>query len=359
MVSNNTLNIQQLINHRLHNQRLSSEPLKSPVDVVKWFGAVQAQEYYSAKWALAQRSKNATDEVVEDAFSKGAILRTHILRPTWHFVAAADIRWLLALTSPRIHRTNAYAYRQVELDSATLKRGTNALIKALRGGNYLTRDSLRNAINRAGIKAEGLRLNYLLIHAELEAVICSGPRKGKQFTYALLEERVPPAKPWSRDDSLSELTWRYFRSHGPATARDFVWWSSLTTNEVKEGLEMNKRRLVSEKCGSETYWMAPSRAPKDAAHLVRLLPSYDEYLIAYKDRKAALRFKPKAEQNPVFNAPIVIDGQVVGGWRRVLNNNEVIVSLKAFMSFSKAEKRSLVAAADHFGRYLGLKTVVS
>jgi Winged helix DNA-binding domain len=202
-------------------------------------------------------------------------------------------------------------------------------------------------------------LNYLLIHAELEAVICSGPRKGKQFTYALLEERVPPAKPWSRDDSLSELTWRYFKSHGPATVKDFVWWSSLTTNEVKEGLEMNKRRLVSEKCGSEIYWMAPSTAPKDAAHLVRLLPSYDEYLIAYKDRNAALPFKQSAAQNPIFNAPIVIDGRVVGGWKRALNNKEVIVSMKPFTAFSRAEKRSLGAAVDHFGRYLGLKTVVS
>jgi DNA glycosylase AlkZ-like len=349
----------ELINLRLHNQRLSSEPLKSPVEVVKWFGAVQAQDYYAAKWALAQRSKDATDEIVEDAFSRGSILRTHVLRPTWHFVAAADIRWLLALTAPRVQRTNAYYYRQAELDSATLKRGTTTMAKALRGGNNLTRESLRDAINRAGIKADGLRLNYLLIHAELNAVICSGPRKGKQFTYALLEERVPPAKPKSREDSLAELVWRYFRSHGPATIQDFVWWSSLTTSDVRKGLEMNRHRLIAEKCEDQTYWMASSKAPKEAPCVIRLLPTYDEYLVAYKDRKAALPFPQLATRNPVFNAPIVINGRVIGGWKRVLNSNDVIVSLTPFKPLSRAEKHSLIEVANLYGRYLGLSTVVS
>jgi len=179
---------------RLYNQRLSATDVRNPEDVVRWLGAVQAQDYGGAKWAVGQRTQTATDSMVEQEFAEGKILRTHILRPTWHFVAPEDIRWMLKLTSPRVHAANAYMYRRLELDGAIFRRSHAALEKALQGGKQLTRSELASLLRKPGIPAEGLRLTYLMMRAELDGVICSGARRGKQFTYALLEERVPPVK---------------------------------------------------------------------------------------------------------------------------------------------------------------------
>ncbi len=194
---------------RLANQRLSSAGLESPEDVVSWLGAVQAQDYYGAKWALALRMREGADDVIEDAFTSGAILRTHVLRPTWHFVAPADIRWMLALTAPRVNATIGSYYRKLELDAAVFRQSNTALARALRGGRQLTRDALRQAVRRAGVAADdGMRFGFILLRAELDAVICSGPRAGKQFTYALLDERVAAAKAITRDEALARLTQR-------------------------------------------------------------------------------------------------------------------------------------------------------
>ena len=222
------MKILDIAQHSLHNQYLSSSGFKEPADVVKWFGAVQAQDYSGAKWALGLRLQSATDDAVEKAFGDGNILRTHVMRPTWHFVAPADIRWLLKLTAPRVNAVNGYYYRKFELDDAVFKKSNKALTKALRGGKQLTRDTLRNAVQQAGVATDDLvRSAYILIRAELDGLICSGARKGKQFTYSLLDERQPNSATLERDEALAELTRRYFTSHGPATLQDFVWWSGL------------------------------------------------------------------------------------------------------------------------------------
>src|SRR6185369_4462037 len=222
------MNTSDVLSQRLHNQKLSSSELEKPVDVVRWLGAVQAQDYHAALWALALRMRNATHAAVEAAFNHGEIIRTHVLRPTWHFVAPEDIRWLLQLTAPCINRRCSGTYRRFGLDDAVFKRSTKVFVKALRGGKHLTRAALRAAHNQAGIPADDtVRMGHLLLRAELDGLICSGPRLGKQFTYALLEERVPPGKTLTREEALAELTRRYFSSHGPATLQDFVWWSGL------------------------------------------------------------------------------------------------------------------------------------
>ena len=220
----------RLASQRLANQGLVSPSFTTPVDVVSWLGAVQAQDYYGAKWAVGQRMREATDDAIEAAFTEGAILRTHVLRPTWHFVAPADIRWMLRLTAPRVNTTIGSYYRKLGLDDTVFRRTNKALTRALRGGRQLTRDALRQAVDRAGVVADGVRFGFILLRAELDGVICSGPREGKQFTYALLDERVPEARALTRDEALAELTRRYFTSRGPATVRDFVWWSGLTAS---------------------------------------------------------------------------------------------------------------------------------
>jgi hypothetical protein len=214
-----TLNIARL---RLHNQLLSRTEFTEPEQVVAWLGAVQAQDYAGAKWALGLRLANATDAAIEEAIDRGRILRTHVMRPTWHFVTPADIRWMLELTAPRVRALLAYNDRQLGLDQVTFKKSSAVLEKALQNNQQLTRGELTPILEKAGIAVEGLHLGQLLTHAELDGLVCSGPRKGKQFTYALLEERAPEARLLEREAALAELSRRYFHSHGPATLQDFA-----------------------------------------------------------------------------------------------------------------------------------------
>ena len=204
---------------RLINQHISAPRFSEPAKVVEWLAAVQAQDFEGAKWSLGLRMLGAKDGGIEQAFSEGAILRTHLLRPTWHFVTPTDIRWMLALTALRVHQANAYMYRKLGLDNAVLKRSNAALATSL-PEKQLTRDELREVLQRAGIQVDGeFRMGYLLMRAELDGIICSGGRRGKQFTYALFDDRVPPSQPFRRDEALAELARRYFRSRGPPVSR--------------------------------------------------------------------------------------------------------------------------------------------
>ncbi len=349
----------EIAHQRLHNQHLSSPDFEKPAEVVKWMGAVQAQDYYGAKWALGQRMRNATDDDIEKAFAGGEILRTHVMRPTWHFVTPADIRWLLKLTAPRVNAASSYYYRKLDLDHAVFTRCNKALAKALRSGNYLTRETLRTVIKRAGIaNHDPLRFNHMLLRAELDGLICSGPRRGKQFTYALLDERAPQTKALSREEALAELTRRYFTSHGPATFADFSWWSGLTATDVKQGIELASRHLVEEVIEGKIYWR-PSSTPgaTQAARVACLLPSFDEYLIAYKDRSAAIHPKyrqPSLKDNVVFSSPILLNGQIVGRWNRKIEKNSVKVTVSPFSPLSKTETRAIAQAVHRYGEFLNM-----
>ena len=346
---------------RLNSQQLSSPRFKNPVDVVEWFGAVQAQDYYGAKWSLGQRmggSSIRTDDVIDKAFAAGKILRTHIVRPTWHFVTPADIRWLMRLTAPRINAISGHYYRKLGLDEAIFRRSNKAFAGALRDNNYLTRDTLRKAAERAGIVTEGLRFIHILERAELDEVICSGPRVGKQFTYALLDERAPGCKDLTRDEALAELARRYFSSRGPAMLQDFVWWSGLTVADAKAGIEMVKHKLVEELIDGKIYWLSSSTSIlKTPALTAHLLPAYDEYLLAYKDRSAMvdpLDIRKGSRGNPVFSQPIVIGGQVIGSWKRAFKKDTVVITLNPSIPLSKSETKAVAQAAERYAEFLGL-----
>ncbi|MBA2457948.1 MAG: winged helix DNA-binding domain-containing protein, partial [Gemmatimonadales bacterium] len=222
-----------LLRQRLYTQRLSGPPLERPEDVVRLLGAVQSQDYPGAKWSLGQRVRNGTDAAVDEAFSSGRILRTHILRPTWHFVAPDDIRWMLQLSAPRVQALNAHRYRQLELDQALLRRSAALFARALESGNHLTRTELAAVLSRGRIAAAGARLAHAVMHAELEGVICSGALRGKRHTYALLEERASLARILARDEAVAELTHRFFSGHGPATPAHCAWWSGLRAADVR------------------------------------------------------------------------------------------------------------------------------
>src|SRR5262245_39393469 len=266
-----------LARERMRSQRLIGAPFAKPEEVVGWLGVVQAQDYAGAKWAVAQRTKAGSDETVERACSDGRILRTHVLRPTWHFVLPADIRWMLALSAARIRAAMAFYDRRLGLTEAVCARSAAALTKALRGGNHLTRTELARVLAGAGIPAAGQRLGHLMGRAEIDGVICSGARRGNQATYALLDERAPAARPRGRDDALAELARRYFTSHGPALANDFAWWAGLTVADARHAIELAGPRLREVTVGGKRYWrgivgaLARLRSP-----IVHLLPNYDE-----------------------------------------------------------------------------------
>ena len=345
---------------RLHNQGLSETIFKDPVSVVAQLGAVQAQDYAAAKWAVAQRTKGITDAAKDQALADGTIIRTHILRPTWHFVTPADIRWMLALTAPRIHALSAAYYRKLELDNAIFKRTNTLLIKALQGGKQLTRAELKSVLKKNNITSDDpLRFTYLIIHAELNGVICSGGRRGKQFTYALLDERVPPIKALERDEALAELAIRYFTSHGPATLKDYIWWSGLTAQDARNGLEMIKSKLNHEIIVDKTYWFIESAlSTKEINPTAYLLPNYDEYIVSYTDRSTIFdtqhNKKLDSRGNFLFNHVIVINGQVAGTWKRTINKSAVVIELNPFTPLSKAEKQAVSLAVDQYGKFLDM-----
>ena len=307
-------------------------------------GAVQAHEYTDSKWALALRMRQASDAMVERAFASGSILRTHVMRPTWHFVTPADIRWMLALTAPRVSAAISSYNRRLELDAAVFRRSRHLIAAALRGGAQLTRQELKAVLDRGGIQADSVqRLAFIVMQAELDGVICSGARRGKQFTYALLDERVPAVPALSRDQALAELTRRYFTSHGPAQLRDFAWWSGLTVTDARAGLEMVAPTLAREIVDGRTYWFSSStRTMRSQSHTAAVLPMYDEYLIAYKDRSAALnpaRWNPFAARDS-YMAPIVVNGKVIGGWKRALKKNRLEISLMPFVRLAGAQQET-------------------
>jgi hypothetical protein len=352
--------IADIARRRLANQLLLAPTRADPAEVVRRLGAIQAQDYAGAKWAVAMRTRGAVDAVVEQALSDGSILRTHVLRPTWHLVTPADIRWMLTLTAPRVKAAMASYDRQLELDDAVFRRSHAALTRALRDGQQLTRAELGQALRRARVDAMGSqRLGHLLMRAELDGLVCSGARRGKQATYALLEERVPPAAPLDRDAALLELTRRYLATRGPATLQDFAWWSGLTLADARRGVEMAGRRLEREAIGDETYWLDPSvRSQRQQSAAAHLLPNYDEYFIGFKNRSAIGKRLDSTDiamgRDALTAHVVVVDGQLVGGWQRTLTKTGVVVQLRLRAPLSASEQKGVVQAARAFGAFLEL-----
>lgn len=339
---------------RLSNQSLGKKRFKKPDEVVAWLGAVQAQDFAAAKCALGLRMQKATDADVEQAFNDGGFLRTHVMRPTWHFVMPEDIRWMLELTAPRVKAVLAHYDRMLEIDRKLIQKSNAVFAKALQGNNYLTRAELADALEKNKIKARGQRLGRIVMHAELDAVLCSGPRLGKQFSYALLKERAPKAKRLERNEALATLAGKYFKSHGPAQLKDFAWWSGLTLQDAQRGLEVASGGLVHETIDSKTHWFSPeTKTLKLKSPTAWLLSIYDEYTIAYKDRSALGQYVEKLlPMGNALTSVLVLDGKVAGTWKRVLKKERVEMRVKPLRELSKAEHQAIKAAANGYGKFL-------
>jgi hypothetical protein len=343
----------------MHGLRLWGAPLGSPEAVVGRLAAMQSQEFAVAQWSVAQRAAGVARAAVERAFADGTILRTHILRPTWHFVLAADLRWLLALSAPRVHALNDYYYRQAGFDARLFARSNDLIARALEGGRQLTRRELAAVLARGGIELSGRPLGYALMRAELDAVACSGAPRGKQQTYAAFDERVPPSRPVEGDEALAELTWRYFVSRGPATPKDFMWWSSLRASEARRGLALVGARLEQRVVDGRRYWFDPAPPPPaPPAPRVDLVQGYDESIVAYSQSRDALTAPGGPPvvtgERPVFLHAVLLDGRLIGHWRHGLSSGAVAVESALLRPLVAAESRALGAALERFGRFWGV-----
>jgi len=357
------MNASEILKLRLYNTGLSHSPFKSADDAVSHLGAVQAQDFAAAKWALGLRIENSTDEDIEKAFNEGTILRTHVMRPTWHFVVPEDIRWMLELTAPRVKALLAHYNRKLELDDSLFAKSNEAIVKALQGHTYLTRQELKAILTKIGIETNVQRMAHIITWAELEGLICSGPRRGKQFTYALLEERVGKVKKLSREQALAKLALNYFMSHGPAQLKDFSWWSGLAIKDARVAIDLIKSDLEQATLDGKTYYWFSAQTEVTTPKIPSafLLSIYDEYTIAYKDRgdlSEARDIERMISMGNALTAVIILNGKVAGTWNKALKKNTIEIRLNPFRDLNKDEQEALESEIARYGKFVGKPAVL-
>lgn len=351
-----------LVQYRLLNQQLSAPSLGSVGEIVHWMGAMQAQDYAGAKWSIGVRLPGSTDAGIEKAIANKEIIRTWALRGTWHWVSPADVHWMLRLVAPKIQRKYTPHLLKESLDQSTVKKSNNILVKALRDGDALTREELAEVLKKKGIKASNYGIGHLLLHASQEQLICMGPRRGKQFTHVLLDDWVPKEKRYEPADALAELALRYYTSHGPATVKDLMWWGGLTLTEARKGTESVKDKLETVVVEGTTYFLPPNQPALKKKADVCLLPGFDEYLLGYTDRSAAVdkahMHKLAMTANGQFSSTIVVGGKVEGIWKRTPGPKEVTISMEHFDKAGVQVGKAIDLAARRYAKFLGLKVTV-
>lgn len=352
--------LSDIAQHRLHNQQLLRTSLQTPQEMVAWLGAVQAQDYSMAKWALGVRLPHLTENIIEKAINDADIIRTHILRPTWHLVSAADIYWMLELSAPQIRRAITPMNRQLELNATIITRSNDVIAKTLEANPHRTREELMAELNKVNIPTNEFRAAHLMYMAEIEGIVCNGVRRGKQLTYALLEERVPQKKLLHREEALAELARRYFTSHGPATLHDFSWWSGLSVADARKGLAAIEADLSSENIDGKFYYFTDHIIKQSES--IHLLAAFDEFMVSYKDRSASLDAnfaKIPITSNGIFKPIIVVNGQVIGVWKRTLKKDKVMIEPTFFNQADAITKSTLITSAEKFGQFLQQKIEIA
>ncbi|GER86954.1 hypothetical protein KDW_11160 [Dictyobacter vulcani] len=350
-----------IAHQRLFNQRIDSGRFERPEDVVRWMGAMQAQDYQASLWAIGLRTQAATLADVEQAVCDRKILRTWPMRGTLHFVPAEDAKWMLALSAVRMLGRDKRRQELLELNEQIIERARELFVAALQGGERLTRPDAMQLLEDAGISTKGQRGYHLLWYLSQSGTLCMGPMEKKQQTFVLLDEWVLRPREFSREEALAEFVFRYITSHGPATIQDFAWWAGLTLTEAKAGFESVKSKFQLEKINGQSYWIAADAPSRDEylTSSLHLLPGFDEYLLGYKDRSAVLAaehtFKIVPGNNGVFMPTMVASGQVTGIWKRTLKKNAIEIQLQPFIQSGDAETETNVSeAARRYSAFLNL-----
>jgi hypothetical protein len=345
-----------ILRMRCAAQRLTGDKPVTPAALLTRLGALQSQDYGMSKWAVGLRLKNGTHDQVEQAIDRGDLIRTHVLRPTWHLVGAADLRWMLALTAPHIKAAMAFRDRQLELDEKIFRRCSKIIEKALVRDKHLPRTALMPLLNKAGIATDDNRSSHILLRAELDGLLCSGPRQGKQFTYALLEERVPAAEKLSRDESLAELARRYFTGHGSATVHDLSWWSGLSITDSKKGIALLGKEVREIRIGEKKYnFLAGQDLAPPTLPAALLLPAFDEWIIGYADRTGLFATGHERKiitTNGIFRPTLVCKGQVAGSWRPVREKDNIDIIREWFHPVTPAIQKAVKVAERKYTAYI-------
>lgn len=356
------MNTSDILKLRLFNTGLSISPFRNAVEAVSHLGAVQAQEFSAAKWSLGRRIRNSTNEEIEKAFNDGKILRIHVMRPTWHFVLPEDIRWMTELTAPRLKSLLKNNNQKLGLDDGLFARSNAAIVRALEGHNYLTRQELKAIVADTGIVTDVQRLSHIVTRAELDGLICSGPKRGKQFTYALRDERVEGSSMPDREQALEKLAMRYFTGHGPAQLKDFSWWSGLAEKDARYALDRIKSGLNQVELDKKTYWFFPhSETAIPNAPRALLLSMYDEYTIAYHDRSDisdARDIERMISMGNALTAVILLNGRVAGTWKRAMKKDSVEIRLNPFRELDNDEQEAVEREVARYGRFFGIPAVI-
>lgn len=341
------------------NQEIQHQHLSVAKHLVAHMGAMQAQDYAMAKWAVGLRMQTADDASIVEAYNKGEIIRTHLMRPTWHFVSCDDVYWLLELTAPQIKTLCKSRDRQLKLDEVIYSRSNAILEKALGGGVNLNREELTRLYLDANIRTNENRLSHLLMRAELEGIICNGAIKQNKLTYALLSEKVPVRKLLSREESLFELATRYFTSHAPATLRDFIWWSGLSVSEARKAVEMIRPFFFSETIDGVEYLFRNDQPDIFQNDSLYLLPAFDELLIGYTNRSATINSvdNPKAISNNGMFRPIIVEnGRVTGVWKRTTQKMKIMIEVTFFSGASDFVMNALESEIKKQALFLSKET---
>lgn len=339
---------------RLVSQQIARPHPDDPAAVVRRLGAVQAQDYLGALWAVGLRTAGATEQTVTQALAEGRIIRTWPMRGTIHMVAPQDVRWMLALLTPRVIRGGQGRLRQLGIDADTLAASARVIVAALEGGGQLTRPAIFARLESAGIATVGQRGYHILVQLAQTGLICFGAHAGRQPTFALLDEWAPPAPPLPRDEALATLALRYVQSRGPATIHDFCWWSGLTVADARAGLGAIAGQVATAQRDGQTYYYDAAGAA-DGPGRAYLLPPFDEFLLAYRDRGAVLapgdmdRVAPGA--NGMFNPILVLGARVAGTWRRERKPGHVALEVSPFQPWGEPPQ-GLAAAVAHYGRFM-------
>ncbi len=342
-----------VIAHRMYGLLLRGPGMASPAAVVGHLTAVQAQDHPNARWSVAQRLAGPPGATsVDAAFADGGFLRTHVLRPTWHYVAATDLRWLMSLSGPRVDAACARQYRALELDARTLGR-SNELIEQSVASGPRTRRELTEMLDAKGLSTDGLRSTCILMHAELTGVVCSGPMRAKQHTYAAFGQRTQTGPVLDGDEALGELAWRYFSTRGPATVRDFSWWSGLNARDAGLGVEVARPRLVTREIEGRTYWFAERAQPRTTNPRVDLVQCYDEMIISYGQSRDLLPTpymkSPLLSRVDGFYHVLLLDGRALGHWRATSGRSDV--DIRTGKVLDDGESAALEAAVDRYRQF--------
>ncbi len=304
---------------RLVNQQIQGSAYTRAEALLHYMGAMQAQDLPMSKWAMGLRLQGNTRSDIESAMNAGEIIRIHVMRPTWHWVSAADIHWMMDLTRVHLQRQSRSWNTKLGLTPEILNRSFDILLAAISENGYAERADLTERLMASRIDPGDNRIAHILMEAEFEKLICSGPLLGNQQTYALFSERAGKNPGLSREESLASLAHRYFVSHGPATLADFIWWSGLPVADARAGLDSICNTLEQNTINGEIYYHS-GKMLQDYPAKVFLLPAYDEYLISYKSRAHVLsevHVNKAVSDNGIFRPLIVCGGQVKGLWKAV------------------------------------------